>query len=120
MIKAPITKAGDIRYFEFIKIFVLVAFFVALLTNFTESGNYFLNVNPMIGIVVFTTIFGYMLSFSIYEDTKIVLGILKEVIITFIPIYFVKLLTSVRNIVIKHKTLFISDLSQAKLCVVRC
>jgi len=120
MIKAPITKTGDIRYFEFIKIFVLVAFFVALITSFTESGSYTLHVNPIVGFMIFMILFSYMLIVSIYEDAKIVVCILKEVIITFIPVYFLDLVKTVNKAVVKLKTLFITDLSQANLCVVRC
>ena len=33
MIKSPITKTGDIRYFEVIKIFVLISFFFGILSK---------------------------------------------------------------------------------------
>lgn len=37
MIRQPITKSGDIRYFELFKISFLVAFFFALIANILED-----------------------------------------------------------------------------------
>lgn len=120
MIKAPITKNGDIRYFEFIKLVVLVAFFVALVTNFTEQEKFFVSINSIYGVAVSIIFICVTLITEIYRDLKAILSIIKGVIISYIPVYYVEIKRGISTIIETISSLFISDLSQAKLCVVRC
>ena len=120
MIKAPITKTGEIRYLEFIKIFVLVSFFIALIMTFIDQPQYILQVSPVItGNVLSVLVVSSLLS-TILTDLKAIVLLLKEVIITYIPVYYI----NTKEQFIEFITLFISifkpDLLQSKLCVVRC
>lgn len=120
MIKAPITKSGEIKYFEFIKIFVLVAFFVAFISVVVDQPQYLLNVSPLITGNVVTVLLLISLSCAITNDLKTIYVTLKEVIITYIPVYYFKSKEQFMDIITPFISIFKSDLLQSKLCVIRC
>ncbi|AIO19117.1 hypothetical protein KQ51_01240 [Candidatus Izimaplasma bacterium HR1] len=120
MIKAPITKTGEIRYLEFIKIFVLVSFFIALIMTVIDQPQFLLHISPIITGNVLSVIMVASLISTIITDLRTIFITLKEVIITFIPVYYFKTEEQFMELITPFISIFKTDLLQSKLCVVRC
>ena len=120
MIKAPITKTGDIRYFEFIKIFVLVSFFIAFTSIIVDQPQFILQISPIVPTTIINVIVLITVVHTIICDLKEIVVILKDVIITYIPSYNIKLKETIMEQILPFISIFKPDLLQSKLCVIRC
>lgn len=120
MIKAPITKTGEIRYIEFIKIFFLVSFFIAFISKLTEQPQFFLQVSPVISINILNVIIILIFSTNVVRDLNDVTAIIASFVIKTIPGLSIHFKEQVMELFIPFKSIFATDLLQSKLCVVRC
>lgn len=120
MVKAPISKTGDIRYFEIIKIFVLVSFLCALYSKVSLSN--FENLYQMsfgaMGIIILLT------SANVLLLSMIGLKEIKQIIDRFIIRFLVQYTPAIKEKIIEIYFAIFSERSnksiQYKLCVLRC
>ena len=121
MIKAPISKTGDIRYFEFIKIFILVSFFYALFSMFSELRQYnLITINSYVVNIILLLMLIIPIIALVIEASEIIKSI-RSFIITYIEVntrFFIDVNFFVNDVI---KTLVLnSTKSYQMLCVVRC
>ena len=122
MFKSPITKTGDIRYFEFIKLFVLVSFFYAFISNISNSSSFVYQTSPLwLSVVIYSLIVISALVASCVELFNI-MNIIKGFVVNVITISSTNV-TIRMSLVTKYIKTGINHLScpnHQKLCVVRC
>lgn len=120
MIKAPITKTGEIRYIEFIKIFVLVSFFIAFITRVSEQPQFLVQISPVITVNVLNIFIMIVLSVHLAKELRELLLTVKSFVVTLVPVYCINLKQKFMEVIIPFISIATPDLLQSKLCVVRC
>jgi hypothetical protein len=85
-----------------------------------DQPQYTLNVSPVITGNVLGILFIASLFSNIVTDLKTIIVLLKEVIITYIPIYYFTTRKQLTELITLFISIFKADLLQSKLCVVRC
>ncbi|PAT01033.1 hypothetical protein CI105_08855 [Candidatus Izimaplasma bacterium ZiA1] len=117
MIKYPISKTGNIKYLEVFKIFVLISFFYAIISNLNST----LILNNILVYFAYLIV-GVLIFLVVYVNVIEISEILKNKLWFLLQIYQVKL----KNVYYRYtdlvNNLFFKDLRNInlKFCVVRC
>ena len=122
MFKSPITKTGDIRYFEFIKLFVLVSFFYAFISNLTNSSSFVYQTSPLWLLVTIYILIVISALFASCVELFNIMKTIKGFVIKAITISSTNV-TICMSLVTKYTktgTIHMSSPNHQKLCVVRC
>lgn len=122
MIKAPISKTGEIKYFEFIKIAILILLFYAFFSINIEKVSYSFHFATTINILIVNGILFGLFAFTAFLELIELFALIKKTIIKYVPIcVFVYSIYETILSVIKE---FINNLNNSnnhiKLCVIRC
>lgn len=122
MIKAPITKTGEIRYFEFIKIFLLVSFFYSFFSLFASQPHLSLENASVFTINIILYLFVIVLLVAVVFETLELIDLVKSFIVKRIPLYISFILEFKTIITYKISTIFstVDNNLYNKLCVIRC
>ena len=121
MIKSPITKTGDIRYFEVIKIFILISFFFMFFSKTLTTHFAPMEKASSVMVTTLTVLFIFHLLVSLLSEFKELYNILRSFVITFIDVPRLKTKDFVK-IFIQSGTQFIplNKNIYLKLNVIRC
>ena len=121
MIKSPITNSGDIRYFEVIKIFVLISFFFGILSKLFITYSTPLQNASTVMLTVLTTMYIIQLIMASLSELKELMLILKSFVIRLIELPKLKAKELVKVIVESgNLVLPLNENRYLKLNVVRC
>ncbi len=119
MIKAPITKTGDIKYFELIKIFVLVSFFYAFSSFLTDQSSLVLGTQSILVLNLINILVTFVVLFVSYGDVVELIEIIKSFAIKLIIMPVIEVKEVIVNTVSSF-TEYISNKTFLSLCVIRC
>jgi hypothetical protein len=118
MIKSPITKTGDIRYFEFVKIFILISFSIGFLSQYMSRQVVSHQMN-----VIYTYILIVLVVFEVLKSIYVISRELIELIVSFkiawITIPKIRLHVIINSFKNNAHTILVVN-TRIQYCVVRC
>jgi len=117
MLKNPISKTGNIRYLEILKIFVLISFLYAFISDF-KSFELLNNVLIYIGYLLVLILLIIVIYVNIIELNDLV----KTKLWFLLQIYKVKIKSMFTEKTTIFRSLFFTDKKNInlKLCIIRC
>ena len=122
MIKAPISKTGEIKYLEFIKISILILFFYALFSVNIEKVSYSFHYATSVNILIVNIVVFALFIFTLFLELIELFKIIRKYIIKSIPLCI--FVYDIYEDMISTIKEFINNLnnsnSHIKLCVIRC
>ena len=120
MIKAPITNTGEIRYFEFIKIFVLVSFFYGLFSIFSSLDSFTITNASIYTIYLIYCLMMVIPVITLISEAIQLLKTIKSFVIEMIHLN-TRVIVYIKEVAIEFTSMInISLTNYKKLCVIRC
>lgn len=121
MFKSPISKTGDIRYFELIKIFILVIVFYALFTKYVLVQTSMISDSSFELVSIMTILFIIQLYLACFEGFKQLKEYILSRVLKYIHVKRITLKKQVFNLYNNTQKSFYIQKELYKLnCSIRC